>query len=125
MEPGTLLLIGLLATLIVLIILQVRHSRREREDREWRASAAAWKTATGYSVPSTVSAAPSMSAAPAVKVRMAYGAKTAATPRRQSVTPQITLYQLPMRAGKLVCPGCEGENDASYSFCLICGQRIR
>ena len=119
MEPGTLLLIGLLATLIILIILHVRRSKREREEREWRASATARKTSTGYSAPAPVPSAP------AVKVRMAYGTKPAAMPRRQPVTPQVTLYQLPVSAGKLICPGCEGENDVRYSFCLICGQRIR
>ena len=140
MEPGIWLLLALLATLVVLVILQVRHSKKEREEREW-AEMAAKRGTTGYpttsypttSYPttsySTTSYPTGSGAAPVVKVRMTHTAtpkaKTVSRSAGQPASAQLTLYQQPPVTGKLVCPGCEGENDSSYCFCLICGQRIR
>jgi len=130
MEPGIWLLLALLATLVVLVILQVRHAKKEREEREW-AEMAAKRGTTGYPTTSypTTSYPTGSGAAPVVKVRMTHTAtpkaKTVSRSAGQPASAQLTLYQQPPVTGKLVCPGCEGENDSSYCFCLICGQRIR
>lgn len=117
MELGTLLLLGIIATLIILIVLQVRYSKREREEREWRERSASPAAATG--------AYPSK---PPV-VRISSGTRAVQAPRKPvaqaAVVRQVTLYQFPLNGGKWICPGCDGENDPSYCFCWICGQKIR
>ena len=43
---------------------------------------------------------------------------------KPSGPPQNTIYEFSSKAGKRLCPFCDGENSAGAKVCKICGRDI-
>ena len=110
----------LLLLLVILIIVRVAMGARTKADTpKWDVSVPPIPTPVPTPVPK-----PDPSGA-AVSPIVSRG-KTPAPAREAETGPKaVTIYEFPYETVTCICPRCDGENEDSYRFCWICGQRIR
>lgn len=124
----------LIAILAICVVVMVRKLKRNNEPGGYTAAPTPPYASTYGSTPA-VPYAPAYGATPAVPYASASNptpvvpvAKPAVTPTpaktAHAPTSQHTIYIYSAKQATRLCPHCDGENNASATFCIICGQHL-
>lgn len=120
-----LLAIGVVAAMIIGLVKAGKGSSDKGPTETGSPAPGAW-TPPAYTPPTYSRPVPGAGTTPPVRpgpppVRVAAPTAVNATPAGPK---PVTIFQFPYETVTCICPRCDGENEHSYRFCWICGQKM-